>query len=156
MWSESLSPSTASPSPGQADCLWLKAASPYRMSPLGVRQVLTHYNRGIHKETVSGSRGIAVLHLMHTQPKCQTRGSKARSIYKLLHTKGTMSFIIHPQNQFWQMSTRLTRKELYRLLYRLKGIVWHLDIGHPLSTQALNQANRLLNPPSYLPYTRKW
>lgn len=47
-----------------------------------VRRVLTDYNWGIHKETASGWRRITALHLMHIQPKCQTRGSKALRINK--------------------------------------------------------------------------
>ncbi len=77
---------------------------------LDVRRMLTDYNWGIHKETASGSRGITALHLMRTQPKCQTRGSKAGCIYKLLHTKDTMSFVRHPLHQFRQITSCLTHE----------------------------------------------
>lgn len=80
---------------------------------LGVRRMLTDYNWGIHKETASGSRGITTLHLMCTQPKCQTRGWKARCIYKPLLTKDTMSFVIHPQNQFRYRTTCISPGQLY-------------------------------------------
>lgn len=60
---------------------------------LNVRCVLTDYNLGIHKETTSELRGITILHLMHTQPKCQIQGLKACCINH--HAPRTLRLLLY-------------------------------------------------------------
>lgn len=116
--------SLPSPSQGQADCLWLKAASQYKTSPWMSDVCWQIMTRGfIKRQPVD--RGELPYHIWCT-PSQNVRFRALRLAAKTITHQGHGVFC-RPTSESIQISTCMWHKHFFIFLYNLKVIAKHFD-----------------------------